>query len=81
MTFHLTCVHIIFRSVWVTEWPPFGEKLLSRLTICSLCVLTIILGVILVISRFGFEGWVWVMIASVPDLCIPFTFIQEYRIL
>ena len=28
----------------------------------------------LVISRFGFGGWVWVVIASVPDLCIRFTF-------
>ena len=25
---------------------------------------------ILVISRFGFEGWIWVLVASVPDLCI-----------
>ena len=24
MTFHLTCVHIIFSSVSVAEWPPFG---------------------------------------------------------
>ena len=23
--------------------------------------------------RFGFEGWLWVLIASVPDLCIRFT--------
>ena len=23
---------------------------------------------------FGFEGWIWVLIASVPDLCILFTF-------
>ena len=29
---------------------------------------------ILVISRYGFEGWTWVLIASVPDLCILFTF-------
>ena len=28
--------------------------------------------IILVISRFGFEGWMWVLIASVPDLCIHF---------
>ena len=28
---------------------------------------------ILVISRFGFECWVRVLIASVPDLCILFT--------
>ena len=25
MTFHLTCVHIIFSSVWVAEWLPFIE--------------------------------------------------------
>ena len=33
------------------------------------------LFVALVISRFGFEGWIWVLIASVPGLCILFTFI------
>ena len=31
-------------------------------------------SLILVISRFGFEGWIWVLIVSVPDLCILFTF-------
>ena len=25
-------------------------------------------------SRFNFEGWIWVLIASVPDLCILFPF-------
>ena len=25
VTFHLTCVHIIFSSVWVAEWPSFGK--------------------------------------------------------
>ena len=29
---------------------------------------------ILVISRFGLECWSWVLIASVPALCILFTF-------
>ena len=24
--------------------------------------------------RFGVEGWIWVQIASFPDLCILFTF-------
>ena len=33
------------------------------------------LFVISIISRFGFGGWIWVLIASVPDLCILFTFI------
>ena len=41
MTFHLACVHIIFSSVSVAEWPPFGKWLLTRLIICSLCILTI----------------------------------------
>ena len=41
MTFHLTCVHIIFSSVLDAKWPPFWKKLLNRLPICSLHVLTI----------------------------------------
>ena len=49
----------------------YGKYLQTRLTICSLCILTIL---ILVISRFGFDGWIWVLVASVPDLCILFSF-------
>ena len=30
---------------------------------------------ILVISRFGFEGCIWVLIASVPDLCTVLDFV------
>ena len=45
---------------------------------CSLgwpCVLFVFwLFVILLISRFGFKGWVWIQVASVPDLCVLFTF-------
>ena len=68
--FHIMCVHIIFSLVWVAEWPPFGKELLTRLTI-SLCILTICN-----FSYFGFEGWIWVLIASVPGLCILLTFIN-----
>ena len=25
-----------------------------------------------VISRLGFEGWIWILIATVPDICILF---------
>ena len=25
VTFHLTCVHITFSSVWVAVWPPFWK--------------------------------------------------------
>ena len=34
-------VNNIFSSGWVAEWPPFGKELLTRLTIYSLCMLTI----------------------------------------
>ena len=63
MTFHLTCVHIIFSSVLVADWPPFGKELLSRLTIYSLCILAI--------CNFS---WIWVLIASVPGLCPVFSY-------
>ena len=66
-------VHIILSSVWVAGWPPFVKELFTRLTICSLCNLTIY--AILVISRFGFEGGIWVLIAPVPGHCILVTFI------
>ena len=52
VTFQLMCVLIMLCSVWVAEWPPFGKELLTRLTVSSLCILTIF--VILLISRFGF---------------------------
>ena len=29
---------------------------------------------VLVVFRFGCESWIWVLIASVPGLCILFTF-------
>ena len=32
--------------------------------------------IILVISRFNFEGWIWVLIASIPDLGILSDFKQ-----
>ena len=41
--FHLMHEKIIFSSVRVAEWPPFGKELLT-------------LFVILVIPRVGFEG-------------------------
>ena len=41
VTFHLMCVRIIFSSVSVAEWPPFGKQLLTLLTILSFCILTI----------------------------------------
>ena len=57
------CVFITFSSVLVAKWPPCGKYLLTRLTICSLCIL-----IIRNISYFPF--WFKVLIASVSDLCI-----------
>ena len=72
MTFRLMCGHIIFSSVSVSEWTPFGKQLLTRFTIGSLCILTICNT----FSYFliGLEGCIWVLTASDPDLCILFTF-------
>ena len=58
-----------FSSVWVAEWPPFEKYLLTWLTICSLRNLTICNF----ISRFGFEGVIWVLFSPVPGHCILFT--------
>ena len=33
MTFHFMCVHIVFSSVLVAEWPWFRKKLLTWLII------------------------------------------------
>ena len=44
---------------------------LVGLTIYPLCILTICNYSFPV---FGFEGWIWVLIASVPGLCILLTY-------
>ena len=65
---HLMYVHhIIFTWVWVAEWPPFGKELLTRLSICCLCILTIC---IFSFFPFGVKGCIWVVTASGPGLCI-----------
>ena len=40
MTFHLTCVHIIFSLVWVDEWSPFEGWIWILITsVTRLCIL------------------------------------------
>ena len=41
VTFHLMIVHINFGSGRVAWLPPFGKEMLTRLTICFACILTI----------------------------------------
>ena len=67
-------VHSNFSSVWVIEWPPFEKELPTQLAVCSHCIW---LFVILVISRFGFEGGVWFLIASVPVNCLLVTLLTD----
>ena len=68
------CVSIYL--VRLAEWPHFGRELLIRFTVCSLCILTLVM-VILVISYFGFEGGTLVLIASVLGHCLSFTFLSD----
>ena len=67
-------VHIVISSVYVAEWPPFGKELLTRLTICLLYILTICN---FSYSRFGFEGGLCVLIASVPGHFILVTLLRD----
>ena len=53
MTFYIMFVYIIFSSGWIAEWPSFGKELLTRLTICSPCILTICFGLILIAPVTG----------------------------
>ena len=71
MTFQLMFDHIMFSSVEVAEWPPFGKELLARLTICSLCFMIICN---FSYFPFWFEGGIWVLIIPVPGHCILVTF-------
>ena len=68
MTFHIRCVHIILVRF----------QLLSELLweIAAHSVDHMFSFVILVISRFGFEGWIWVLTATLPDFCILFIYIN-----
>ena len=67
------CTYSFFSSVWIAEWPSFGKELLTQLTICSLCILTI--GNFNYFPfRFLGRNLHWVLIAQVPGHCILVTF-------
>ena len=69
VTFHLMYVHIVLVRSRLLSGHLFGKELSARLTICSLYIMSINF-VILVISRFDFEGIIWVLIAPVPVHCL-----------
>ena len=62
--FHLMFVLYTFCSVWVAEWPPFGE-IAARLVV-HLFSLSFVYLLYLFISRFGFKSGIWLLIAQVP---------------
>ena len=72
MTFTVMFVHIMLVRVSLLSGHLLGKKLLTRLTKCSLCILTICN---LVASRFAFMGRHWVLIAPAPAHCILVTVI------
>ena len=55
-------MQIIFTFFKLRALPPFGKELLTRLTICSLCIVYSKL----VISRFVFKRRILVLIVIVP---------------
>ena len=59
-------LHIVFQISFKNS---NGQKKYRKV----LCIRSELLLSILVISRFGFDGWSLVLIASVLDLCILFT--------
>ena len=61
---------MIFSEVEVAEWPSVLKQLLTQLTVCSLCSISICNS-----SRFQFwsEGMTLVLIAPVPGHCLTFT--------
>ena len=59
-------MQIILGSVKVAEWPPFWKQLLSKLTICSLCIMSSCCF----ISHFCFKDRIVVMIVSIPGHCL-----------
>ena len=63
---------MIFSKVYVTEWPPFGQELLIRLTICSLAI-----SICSYDCFPGFEDGNSVMTAPVPDHCFLLFFIKS----
>ena len=64
-------VLIIFSSILVAEWPPFGKELLTPSTVCSPCILTVCN-----FSCFPFWGRNFVLFSPVPGHYIFVTFVE-----
>ena len=73
--FHFMFVHYTFSSVWVAEWPPFGE--IPARSVSKLFSLRFVCLWYLFISRFGFKGRICLLIAPVPVNCFSITFFQQ----
>ena len=49
----------------------------ARLTLCSLCIMSFC---IFVISRFGLEGGIWVLIVPVPVHCLLVALLSDVTV-
>ena len=65
-TVFLKCVRIVMGWVGVAWLPPFAKTLLPWFAMCSLCILSFC-GC--VISNFGFEVRILVLVVSIPGHC------------
>ena len=63
--FHLMFVHYTFSSVWVAEWPLFGEKSCPLEWPCVLIVFC--LFVFLFIFHFGYKSGIRILIVPVSN--------------
>ena len=68
-----------FSPVAVAEWPPFKE--IAAHSIDNMCsrILTIFNINMLLNLVFGFEGWIKILMATFPDICILFEMPRRQR--
>ena len=68
-----------FCSVSVAEWPPLKEIAAHSVDNMFSRILTIFNITHVVIPCFGFEGWIKILIATVPDFYILFEMPRRQR--
>ena len=74
MTFNLTCVYII-----LVQFQLLSGNLSHSFDNMFSHILTIFNITHVVIPRLGFEGWIKILIATVPDICILFEMPRRQR--
>ena len=55
---------------WIPRRPSYGVYISQFIVFARVCSQVDDFNARNIQSRFGFEGWIWVLISSVPGLCI-----------